>query len=605
MPITDQAIDQAFSDLKQSCGGVRNDYFGLLYLEQEFGLERDRALSQVAFGGNDYGVDGFHFDREKRNLYLFQFKWSDSHAQFKQSFNRLIDAGMERIFGAKTQDQHLNQLLQQLKSCLAENEAVIDRVCIHFVFRGDPAEAERSQVLETLREDLENKKFLIDQRFGRPVTLVIEFRSARTHRVGSTSHLRKTHTYSISLDETITRTGPNGERMTIGFIRAMDLYTMYQEMGERFFERNIRAALPKDEPVNRRIQQSIKRIVLDGKEDPRVFAFNHNGVTLSAEALAALDGQFHITEPRLLNGAQTVTTLARFIKANEGNRLLAERRSELEGIHVMCRIITQAKPEFVTIVTINNNRQNPVDPWNLHANDMIQLEIQDKFRDELGIYYERQERAFANLSAEELEEQGITECKAIELTRLARTFLVSDGEIDKLTRFREVFEDDRVYEKVFNENRLKADARKIVLCYKVQFRLRRLVNDIVEKGANKYAYVQRARNLLWALLCQAILNDSRLEERAEEFGRGLSLEAQYTDWLSGLATTRCRFILSDLVADKAYAPKADEGNFSFMRTNAAYRRSMEIAYKRWKWVEKRLKGAATQSPENSEARRHG
>jgi hypothetical protein len=377
--------------------------------------------------------------------------------------------------------------------------------------------------------------------------------------------------------------------MTIGFIRAVDLWTMYREMGERFFERNIRAALPEDEAVNRSIQQAIKRIVLDGKDDPRVFAFNHNGVTLFAEALTTLDGQFKITEPRLLNGAQTVTTFARFLKANEGNKLLAERRSELDRIHVMCRIITQASPEFVTMVTINNNRQNPVDPWNLHANDMIQLEIQDKFRDELGIYYERQERAFENLSDDELEEQGITEYKTIELTRLARTFLVSDGEIDKLTRFREVFEDDRVYNQVFNANRLRADARKIVLCYKVQFRLRRLVNDIVDKGANKYAYVQRARNLLWALLCQAILNDAKLEERAEDFGRGLSLEAQYTDWLSSFATTRCRFILSDLVADKTYASKAAEGNFSFMRTNAAYNRSMEIAYKRWKWVEKRLK----------------
>jgi hypothetical protein len=206
----------------------------------------------------------------------------------------------------------------------------------------------------------------------------------------------------------------------------------------------------------------------------------------------------------------------------------------------------------------------------------------------LGIYYERQENAFENLSDEELEEHGITEYKAVELTRLAKTFIASDGDIDKLTHFREVFEDDRVYNQVFNRGRLRADSRKIVLCYKVQFRLRRLTHDIVDKGANKYAYVQRARNLLWALLCQAILNDPNLEARAEEFGRGLSLEAQYTDWLSALATTRCRFILSDLVADKAYAGKSAEGNFSFMRTNAAYNRAMEIAHRRWRWVEKHL-----------------
>ncbi|MFL6601890.1 MAG: AIPR family protein [Steroidobacteraceae bacterium] len=588
MAITDQMIDQVHSDLRKTCGGVRNDYFGLLYLEQEFRVDRDRAVSQVAFGGNDYGVDGFHFDSDKRNLYLFQFKYSESHAQFKGSFSRLTDAGMERIFGSQSQDQLQNQLLLQIKSCLIENEAVIDRVCVHFVFTGDPTEAERSQVLDKLREDLENKKYLIDQCFRRPVTLVIEFRSAQTRKVGPTAHLRKTHTYPVTLDETVVRAGPKDEHMTVGFMRLVDLHAMYREMGQRFFERNIRAALPDDEAVNRSIQQSLKRIVIDAKEDPRGFAFNHNGVTLSAEAVKLTDGATKITEPRLLNGAQTVTTFDRFLKANDGNTALRQRRDALEQICVMSRIITEATPEFITTVTVNNNRQNPVDPSNLHANDMIQLEIQDKFRDELGIYYERQERAFANLSDEELEEQGITEYKAIELTRLARTFVASDGDLDKLTRFRDVFEDDRVYNQVFSKSRLRADARKVVLCYKVQFRLRRLVNDIVERGANKYAYVQRARNLLWALLCQAIMNDGDLERYAEDFGRRLGLEAQFTDWLSGLATTRCRFILSSLVEDKLYAPKVAEGNFSFMRTNAAYKRSMEIAYKRWRWVEKRL-----------------
>jgi len=586
--INDKAIDQAFSDWNHICQGVRNDYFGLLYLEQEFALPRETAITQVAFGGNDYGVDGFHFDREKRNFYLFQFKYSESHAQFKQSFVRLIEAGMERLFGATSQDQHANQLLQQIKSSLIENESIIERVLIHFVFMGDPEEADRSQVLDKLREDLENKKYLLDQRFGRPVTMVIEFRSARTKRVGSISHLKKTHTYPIQLTETVERSGPNGETMTVSFMRLVDLHAMYREMGERFFERNIRGAKPEEGAVNRSIAQSIKRIVLEEKEEPAVFAFYHNGVTLFAESLENVDGHFKITEPRLLNGAQTVTTFGRFLKANEGNARLDQRRGALEALTVMCRLITNAAPEFVITVTINNNRQNPVEPWNLHANDMIQLELQDKLRDELGIYYERQENAFAQLTDEDLEEQGITEFKTVELPKLARTLLITDGEIDKLSRFREVFEDDRIYKHVFAPSRLKADGRKIVLCYKAQYRLRRLVNDIVEKGANKYAYVSRARNLLWALLCQGILNDPKIEEKAEKFGKSLSLEAQFTDWLSTLATTRCRFIVGDLVADKTYAPRVAEGNFSFLRTNAAYKRSMEIAYKKWRWVEKRL-----------------
>ncbi len=41
--------------------------------------------------------------------------------------------------------------------------------------------------------------------------------------------------------------------------------------------------------------------------------------------------------------------------------------------------------------------------------------------------------------------------------------------------------------------------------------------------------------------------------------------------------------------DKQFAAKAAEGNFNFLRTNAAYKRAIEFAYKRFKWVERGLK----------------
>src|SRR5271169_3995350 len=104
MMITDRLIDQAFSDLRSACGGVREDYFGLLYLEREHKLSREKAVNQIAFGGHDYGLDGFYFDEQRRNLYLFQFKYSDSHSQFKGSLQRLIDYGMERIFVSPNKD---------------------------------------------------------------------------------------------------------------------------------------------------------------------------------------------------------------------------------------------------------------------------------------------------------------------------------------------------------------------------------------------------------------------------------------------------------------------------------------------------------------------
>lgn len=589
MRITDQLVDQAFADLKGKCGGVRNDYFALLYLQHDHDVPREEAIEQVAFGGNDYGIDGFHFDKTKRNLYLFQFKYSESHQQFKDSFKRLIDAGMQYVFDADKQDQHQNQLIQQIKSCITDNTAIIDRVIIHFVFLGDPKTAEDSPVLDKLREDLENKKYLVENALGRPVPLVIEFRSAKTKKVAGASHVRKTYSYLLHLTAPILRTGPDDERLHVGFVRLVDLHAMYVDMGQRFFERNIRASLPAESAVNWSLERTFKRIILDEKESPQVFAFNHNGVTLSAEALKSTDAGWRITEPRLLNGAQTVTTFGRFLIANKDNPRIADRKEALDSLGVLCRIVTGGSPEFVTSVTVNNNRQNWVKPWNLRANDMIQLELQEKFRDDVNLYYERQEKAFENLSDEELEDMGVVPGKAIELFKLGQTFLVVDGDLDKLNRYREVFEDDKMYGAVFSEARKRADSRKIVLCYKAERRLKQFVRDILDKGQTKYEFVKRARNLLWALLCQGMLNDPKLEQRAEQWGETLSVGSDFVEWLSTIASTRVHLILKDLIEDKQFAAKVAEGNFNFLRTNAAYKRAIEFAYKRFKWVERGLK----------------
>src|SRR5262249_16482736 len=160
-----------------------------------------------------------------------------------------------------------------------------------------------------------------------------------------------------------------------------------------------------------------------------VFSFNHNGITMFAEKLEHLNGMFKLTEPRLLNGAQTVTTLEGFLLKNKDSPRFEEGRQRLESIKVLCKIITNASQEFVSGVTINNNRQNPIEPWNLRANDLVQLELEDKFRSDLGIFYERQEKSFEQFNYDELEEAGIKEMKAIQMLKLAQTFLMTDDAI--------------------------------------------------------------------------------------------------------------------------------------------------------------------------------
>lgn len=586
--IADRHVDQAFTDLRGKCGGVREDYFGLLYLEKDCKVDRDDAINRVAFGGNDYGVDGFHFDEAKRNLYLFQFKYSQSHAQFKQSFIRLIEDGLRRIFVQPNKDDAKNQLLLQLRSCLVENRAVIDQVCIRFVFLGDPEEAERSPVLERLREDLENKRYLVDEFFGREVRLIVEYRSA-TGRVGPVRTARPVRTFPVELKELIEVEGPSGERMHVGFMRLVDLCRMHREIGSHFFDRNIRYGLGEGEAVNRAISRALRQIVIDKSESPAVFAFNHNGITLNAERFEQQGGRYAITAPRLLNGAQTVTTTGEFLASVKDDPRLDEGRAGLEEIRLMCRIITRAEDDFVTRVTINNNRQNPVEPWNLHANDLIQIELQEKFQTDLGLYYERQDNAFDQLSTEDLDEYGIKEeSKPIRLLKLTQTFLLTDGQISRLSEIRRVFEDQKTYDHVFRPARLEADSRHILLCYKVQYRLRKLTREIEQKGQNKYWFVSRARNLMWALICQGLLNDANLESLADRHGASIGVPADYSELVTRIATTRVRVLLSELLADRDYADKVAEENLSFLRTDRAFEKAMAIAHKRWRWTHRKL-----------------
>lgn len=174
------------------------------------------------------------------------------------------------------------------------------------------------------------------------------------------------------------------------------------------------------------------------------------------------------------------------------------------------------------------------------------------------------------------------------MLKLTQTFLLTDGQISRLSEMKRVFEDDRIYEQVFRQARLRADSRQIVLCYKAERRLRMLASQIEQKGQNKYWFIYRARNLHWALLCQALLNHKELESLADNYGTSLTLPAGYTELLAHIATTRVRPMLSLLMQDREYKEKVDADNLSFLRNNDAFDKCMTIAYQKWNWIHKKL-----------------
>ena len=171
-----------------------------------------------------------------------------------------------------------------------------------------------------------------------------------------------------------------------------------------------------------------------------------------------------------------------------------------------------------------------------------------------------------------------------------KTFLAIQGEVDKISRLSDVFENENLYANTFRQAYLKADARKIVVAYKIHFRLPSIIRSIEEKGYNKYFWTGYARNLVWALLIQGILNDEKSEACLEEFGNSLTFENNYGEYLKDIASRRIRFILSDLADQPKYRSLLEEEppRYSFLRTRAVFQEAMIVAKKRFGWEKKSI-----------------
>lgn len=610
MGITERQLQNAIKAGATHHGTDRDAYFALLYLRSEFPiLTDDRAVSQVAFQPSVTGLNAFHIDRESKNLLLYCFRWTtSSYEVFTEPFNTLLTSGIDLIFappqttgswGPELDDltkQLLGEapsgrsepLLNSLRAQLFEHRELVRQVFVHFVFNGDVHEVERSEVVRQLREELGKKTGRIQIYFdSRDISVASAFVSERSN-LRNIAPVPPSREHALHLDHVVETFGPSGELMRVGFARLADLGAMLSSIGPAFLERNIRAGLSEDEAPNRAITDSLKRMLLTEEEDPRTFVFHHNGVTMAAERCGDgnSDGEVLLSSPRLLNGAQTVTTFERFAQATP----LRNNSQRLQEVKVLCKIITRAQREFITRVTINNNRQNPVMPWHLRANDLIQVQLQDWFARELGIYYERQENAFASLEDDDLIRLQVVENKAIKLLLLASTYLAADGRIDKMSHLREVFESDRIYDEVFNDSRLRANPRYVLLCYKTHRVIAKLLEQFGEKTDTRYAFLYRARNLIWALLCQSFLNDKRQRDRAaDEFGWDLVVGREFRELMERYARAKVRPILNALVSEEPYASYRAAEKYGFLSTRAIFDRAMEMAKEKYGWRHRSLR----------------
>jgi hypothetical protein len=584
----EQRMNQLLQDHRATLGGRLEDYFGTAYLETQHRLATETALQQTARGNNDYGLDGYCLDETTGNLYLYQFKYSSDWRQFQESMRRLIKAGISKIFSRTALDVKENDLLQCVRAEIDEFKPKVRSVYIRFVFTGNPKRAEEADTLKDLQEQIEERRYLLNECFGRDVELRVQFLSTTLKSVPRAPSPVAMFTINVGGDALVE--GPDGQVMHVGFISLEELHDMFKVMGARLFDRNIRSPLArrdgsKTTSVNQKITETLKHIVLEQLVSPSTFSFMHNGVALYAQRLLGKDGRYEITEPRILNGAQTLATVAQFAERFAENPKFKANVGAFRDMKVLCKIVAHAEDDFIRTVTVSTNRQNPVHPANLRANDQVQLQIADWLR-ENGFLYERQENSAAWQDPDELAEQGITADRVILMKRLGETFAVTDGKVERARNMNQLFDSDQQYAETFHEGRTAEDLGKVVLCYKCRTYCHNTLAR--ELAVGRATFVDRAKLLLWALVCQGLLNQRDLADLVDEFGGDLRMPEGFRERLLKIALRQVKPTLLWLVQQREFSEAYKEERYEFLRGDKAFNRSMGHLLQEHGWRQTRL-----------------
>lgn len=144
-------------------------------------------------------------------------------------------------------------------------------------------------------------------------------------------------------------------------IDANEVVQLLKEAGDWLFHYNIRGFQGKNK-TNKKIEETIK------SKDKNKFWFLNNGITMLCEdAIEDTSGNIKLKFPQIVNGQQTVKTIASFNK------------KELNGVDVILKIYITENENFFSDVALATNSQTSIDYADLSSNRTEQIAIKKVF----------------------------------------------------------------------------------------------------------------------------------------------------------------------------------------------------------------------------------
>jgi hypothetical protein len=223
--------------------------------------------------------------------------------------------------------------------------------------------------------------------------------------------------------------------------------------------------------------------IVSGELSPNIFPFYHIGVTLAANA-SEVEGEHRISleSPNIINGCQTITIANDFLKKLEKRGAEAEIE-RFKDVKVIAKVVVGTNSDELKEITNANNRQNPIENWQLFSNEPVHIEIEQALKD-IGVFYERQRGRFEALmrSADVAKHYPRTNGTFVRVVDLAQIICLARESIAFAAKPSDVFANKEAHDRVF-DRQVARNPRDIVFLFNVHKSLKRALNSYLKTPA--------------------------------------------------------------------------------------------------------------------------
>lgn len=471
---------------KQGLEASDENVIATVHLMNAHGLDVAAALDQSSRSSNDHGIDAWYHDEAKQELSIYQSKLSESKGLVLRGLNDLDRARqwLEPVVmdGRVESVPSDNHCLFTLYTLLAGVRTKLRRIRFAILSLFDVDELEDNCEYVDFEKAIVNCKLneYIRNTNGRLSVDAFQYNLEK-------SVPAKIKVYPIPVIPKARLSLRKNAHLDLAYIGLYDLVQLYRQRGDVLFDKNVRLSLVGSKDARQRLVHPMEDtldLITSGKASPHIFPFYHVGVTIAAPSASAEDPDaLGLEAPSIINGCQTISIANEYLKRLEKNKQDAPKIEVLREIKVVAKVVVGTTNDELKEITNSNNRQNPIENWQLFSNEPVHIEIESELK-EIGVFYERQKGKFEAVMkvADNAQHYYATNGAYVSVVDLGQLIALSRRSLQWAAKPSEIFLNKANHDKVF-ERSIPRYTRDIVFASNLFKSVKRGLNNYLSTPA--------------------------------------------------------------------------------------------------------------------------